>query len=81
MFWAGAGERLFYLGDRTPLLAAFVSAGRRRSEVATMWVEELVDDEVSDRAHLNDMAPLPFLPLDRTRPHQDSTSVDDETST
>jgi integrase len=39
------GERLVDLRDRALLLAAFASGGRRRSEVASLRVEQLVDQD------------------------------------
>ncbi|NTJ65882.1 site-specific integrase [Agrobacterium rhizogenes] len=40
-----AGERLVDLRDRALLLTAFASGGRRRSEVADLRIEDLVDEE------------------------------------
>jgi integrase len=42
---ASAGERLVDLRDSALLLTAFASGGRRRSEVAALRVEDLVDEE------------------------------------
>jgi len=42
---ACAGDRLVDLRDRALLLVAFSSGGRRRSEVAALRVEDLVDEE------------------------------------
>ncbi|WP_168879709.1 site-specific integrase [Rhizobium sp. P28RR-XV] len=39
------GERLVDLRDRALLLTAFASGGRRRSEVADLRVEDLIDEE------------------------------------
>ncbi|QFI69395.1 site-specific integrase [Sinorhizobium alkalisoli] len=42
---ACAGDRLVDLRDRALLLTAFASGGRRRSEVAALRVEDLIDEE------------------------------------
>ncbi|MBD9524285.1 site-specific integrase [Ensifer sp. ENS02] len=75
---ACAGERLVDLRDRALLLTAFASGGRRRSEVAALRVEDLVDEDPV-RADPND-ANSPALPclsirLGRTKT---TTSDDDE---
>ncbi len=55
-----AGERLVDLRDRALLLTAFASSGRRRSEVAALRVEDLVDEEP---VHANPRDPAsPLLP-------------------
>ncbi|APG86346.1 integrase (plasmid) [Sinorhizobium americanum CCGM7] len=74
---ACAGERLFDRRDHALLLTAFASGGRRRSEVATLRVEDLVDEEPV-RADPNDQnsPPLPCLSirLGRTK----TTTSDDD---
>lgn len=42
---ACAGDRLVDVRDRALLLAAFASGGRRRSEIASLRVEQLVEEE------------------------------------
>ncbi|MBW0368283.1 site-specific integrase [Ensifer adhaerens] len=75
---ACAGERAADLRDRALLLTAFASGGRRRSEVAELRVEDLIDEEPV-RADPADTSspPLPCLSirLGRTKP---ATSDDDE---
>ncbi|RDL46772.1 Tyrosine recombinase XerD [Ensifer sp. M14] len=75
---ACGGERLVDLRDRSLLLAAFASGGRRRSEVAALRVEDLVDEDPV-RADPNDMAspPLPCLSI-RLGRTKTTTSDDDE---
>ena len=75
---ACGGERLVDLRDRALLLAAFASGGRRRSEVAALRVEDLVDEDPV-RADPNDMAspPLPCLSI-RLGRTKTTTSYDDE---
>ncbi|APG87335.1 phage integrase family protein (plasmid) [Sinorhizobium americanum CCGM7] len=72
-----AGERLVDRRDRALLLTAFASGGRRRSEVAALRVEDLVDEEPV-RADPNDpnSPPLPCLSihLGRTK----TTTNDDD---
>ncbi|NLS20312.1 site-specific integrase [Rhizobium sp. P40RR-XXII] len=54
------GERLVDLRDRALLLTAFASGGRRRSEVADLRVEDLVDE---DQVHADPRnAASPLLP-------------------
>ncbi len=54
------GERLVDLRDRALLLTAFASGGRRRSEVAGLRVEDLVDE---DQVHADPRNPAsPLLP-------------------
>ncbi|WP_426289844.1 site-specific integrase (plasmid) [Ensifer adhaerens] len=73
-----AGERLVDLRDRALLLAAFASGGRRRSEVAALRVEDLVDEDPV-RADPNDAAspPLPCLSI-RLGRTKTTTSDEDE---
>ncbi|MQU83797.1 site-specific integrase [Sinorhizobium meliloti] len=61
---ACAGDRLVDVRDRAMLLAAFASGGRRRSEVATLRVEDLTDEEPV-RADPSDKTspPLPCLSI------------------
>lgn len=40
-----AGDRLVDIRDRALLLTAFASGGRRRSEIASLRIEDLVDEE------------------------------------
>lgn len=55
-----AGDRLVDVRDRALLLTAFASGGRRRSEVADLRVEDLVDEEP---VHTNPRNPAsPLLP-------------------
>ncbi|RAS13943.1 phage integrase family protein [Ensifer adhaerens] len=73
-----AGERSVDLRDRALLLTAFASGGRRRSEVAALRVEDLVDEEPV-RADPTDAAspPLPCLSI-RLGRTKTTTSIDDE---
>ncbi|WP_164923773.1 site-specific integrase [Sinorhizobium fredii] len=59
-----AGERVVDVRDRALLLTAFASGGRRRSEVAGLRVEDLVDEEPvrADPADKNS-PPLPCLSI------------------
>ncbi|SCB49687.1 site-specific integrase [Rhizobium multihospitium] len=52
------GERLADLRDRALLLTAFASGGRRRSEVASLRVEDLVDEEPVHADPRNAASPL-----------------------
>lgn len=52
------GERLVDLRDRALLLTAFASGGRRRSEVAGLRVEDLVDEEPVHADPRNPASPL-----------------------
>ena len=52
------GERLVDLRDRALLLTAFASGGRRRSEVANLRVEDLVDEEPVHDDPRNPASPL-----------------------
>ena len=74
---ACAGARLVDLRDRALLLMAFASGGRRRSEVAGLRVEDLVDEEPVRANPADDLSPLlPCLTihLGRTK----TTSADDD---
>ncbi|WP_244546939.1 site-specific integrase [Ensifer sp. YR511] len=75
---ACAGERLVDLRDRAMLLTTFASGGRRRSEVAALRVEDLVD-EAPVRTDPNDAnsPPLPCLSI-RLGRTKTTTSDDDE---
>ncbi|MBB5577846.1 integrase [Rhizobium paranaense] len=53
-----AGERLVDLRDRALLLTAFASGGRRRSEVANLRIEDLVDEEPVHADPKNPASPL-----------------------
>jgi integrase len=72
-----AGDRLVDRRDRALLLLAFASGGRRRSEVASLRVEDLIDE---DPAHTDpadaSSPPLPCLTirLGRTK----TTTADDD---
>ncbi|MBB3313416.1 integrase [Rhizobium sp. BK196] len=71
-----AGERMVDLRDRALLLTAFASGGRRRSEVADLRVEDLVDEEPVHADPRNSVSPLvPCLTicLGRTK----TTTADD----
>ncbi len=75
-----AGERLVDLRDRALLLTAFASGGRRRSEVADMRVEDLVDEEPVHADPKNPASPLlPCLTihLGRTK----TTTAEDQAHT
>jgi integrase len=54
---AGGGETLVDLRDRALLVVAFASGGRRRSEIARLRLEQLVDE-----------TPVPSNPKDPTSP-------------
>lgn len=72
-----AGDRLVDLRDRALLLMAFASGGRRRSEVAGLRVEDLVDEEPVRADPADEHSPLlPCLTihLGRTK----TTSADDD---
>ncbi|MBB3979860.1 integrase [Rhizobium azooxidifex] len=58
------GDRLVDIRDRAILLTAFASGGRRRSEVANLRVEDLIEEEAV-RAEPDDPAspPLPCLAI------------------
>ncbi|OCJ02463.1 integrase [Agrobacterium sp. 13-626] len=72
-----AGDRLVDRRDRALLLLAFASGGRRRSEVASLRVEDLIDEEPvhADPADASS-PPLPCLTirLGRTK----TTTADDD---
>ncbi|MDK1494480.1 tyrosine-type recombinase/integrase [Sinorhizobium sp. 7-81] len=72
-----ASERLVDRRDRALLLTAFASGGRRRSEVAGLRVEDLVDEEPV-RADPNDKnsPPLPCLSIQLGRTK--TTTIDDD---
>ncbi len=74
---ACAGDRLVDLRDRALLLLAFASGGRRRSEVAGLRVEDVIDDEPvrADPANAHSSSP-PCLTihLGRTK----TTTADDD---
>jgi integrase len=55
---ACGGERLVDLRDRALLLTAFASGGRRRSEVADLRVEDLIDEEPVHADPANSASPL-----------------------
>jgi integrase len=72
-----AGDRLVDLRDRALLLMAFASGGRRRSEVAGLRIEDLVDEEPVRANPTDEHSPLlPCLTihLGRTK----TTSADDD---
>ncbi|MBP0440394.1 site-specific integrase [Tianweitania sediminis] len=76
---ACAGERLVDVRDRALLLTAFASGGRRRSEVASLRVEQLIEqDPVPVDPRDPDGATLPCLEirLGRTK----TTEADDDNS-
>jgi integrase len=63
-----ADDRLVDLRDRALLLTAFASGGRRRSEIASLRVEDLVDDEPVHADPRNPASPLlPCLTIDLGR--------------
>ncbi|NTJ35894.1 site-specific integrase [Agrobacterium rhizogenes] len=72
-----AGDRLVDRRDRALLLLAFASGGRRRSEVANLRVEDLVDEEPvhADPADANSPSlPCLAISLGRTK----TTTADDD---
>ncbi|NTJ51405.1 site-specific integrase [Agrobacterium rhizogenes] len=73
-----AGNRLVDIRDRALLLTAFASGGRRRSEVAALRVEDLIDEESvhTDPANPNS-PPLPCLTINLGRT-KTTTADDDE---
>jgi len=74
---ACARDGLVDLRDRALLLMAFASGGRRRSEVAALRVEDLVDKEPVRTNPACELSPLLHcltIPLGRTK----TTSVDDD---
>ncbi|NRP21258.1 Tyrosine recombinase XerD [Ensifer adhaerens] len=61
---ACAGERLVDLRDRALLLVAFASGGRRRSEIAGLRVEDLLEEDPVRTDPANpDSPPLPCLSI------------------
>ncbi|EJJ28585.1 site-specific integrase [Rhizobium sp. CF142] len=71
-----AGERMVDLRDRALLLTAFASGGRRRSEVADLRVEDLVDEEpvhADPRNSVSPLVPCLTISLGRTK----TTTADD----
>ncbi len=74
---ACAGDRLVDLRDRALLLMAFASGGRRRSEVAGLRVEDLVDEEpvrANPTDELSLLLPCLTIRLGRTK----TTAADDD---
>jgi len=61
---ACAGERLVDVRDHALLLTAFASGGRRRSEVASLRIEQLVEQD-----------PVPADPKDPDAPHLPCLSI------
>ncbi|MFK0167078.1 site-specific integrase [Rhizobium sp. NPDC090279] len=55
---ACAGDRLVDLRDRALLLTAFASGGRRRSEIAALRIEDLVEEEPVHADPKNTASPL-----------------------
>ena len=63
-----ASDRLVDIRDRALLLTAFASGGRRRSEIASLRVEDLVDEEPVHSDPRNAASPLlPCLTIDLGR--------------
>ncbi|MDL2403815.1 site-specific integrase [Rhizobium mayense] len=72
-----AGGRLVDLRDRALLLTAFASGGRRRSEVAGLCIEDLVDEEPVHAVPGNAASPLlPCLTINLGRTK--TTTVEDK---
>ncbi|TIV46811.1 MAG: integrase, partial [Mesorhizobium sp.] len=72
-----AGERLVDVRDRALLLMAFGSGGRRRSEVATLRIEHLVEqDPVATDPKNPDSPLLPCMRLNLSRTK--TTEADDD---
>ena len=72
------GDRLVDLRDRALLLTAFASGGRRRSEVASLRIEDLVDEEpvlADPRNPASPLLPCLTINLGRTK----TTTADDRT--
>jgi integrase len=72
-----ASERLVDLRDRALLLTAFASGGRRRSEVADLRVEDLVDEEpvhADPRDPASPLLPCLTVNLGRTK----TTTAEDQ---
>ncbi|MGV1760801.1 site-specific integrase [Rhizobium sp. A22-96] len=73
-----AGDRLVDRRDRALLLLAFASGGRRRSEVAALRTEDLVDEEpvlADPRNTASPLLPCLTIKLGRTK----TTNVEDKT--
>ncbi len=71
-----AGDRLVDVRDRALLLTAFASGGRRRSEIADLRVEDLVDEEpvhADPRTPASPRLPCLTVNLGRTK----TTTADD----
>lgn len=76
---ACAGERLTDLRDRALLLVAFASGGRRRSEVAGLRVEDLVEQDpvpADPKKADSPLLPCMLIHLGRTK----TTTVEDDAS-
>lgn len=70
------GDRLVDIRDRALLLTAFASGGRRRSEIANLRVEDLVDEEPVHSDPRNAASPLlPCLTINLGRTK--TTNVED----
>lgn len=72
-----SGDRLVDIRDRAILLAAFASGGRRRSEMARLHVEDLVEEEpvaVDPANPLSPLLPCLSIRLGRTK----TTDQDDD---
>ncbi|MER8607177.1 tyrosine-type recombinase/integrase [Mesorhizobium sp. M1233] len=68
-----AGDRLVDVRDRALLITAFASGGRRRSEIAALRVEQLVEDEpvpADPKAPDGDKLPCLSIRLGRTKTTQ-----------
>jgi integrase len=71
-----AGDRLVDIRDRALLLTAFASGGRRRSEIAGLRIEDLVDEEpvhADPRKTESPLLPCLTINLGRTK----TTTVED----
>ncbi|RUX11083.1 integrase, partial [Mesorhizobium sp. M2A.F.Ca.ET.042.01.1.1] len=72
-----AGERLVDVRDRALLLTAFASGGRRRSEVASLRLEQLVEQDPVPADPKNPDSPLlPCLRINLSRTK--TTEADDD---
>ncbi|MBB3302983.1 integrase [Rhizobium sp. BK077] len=72
-----AGDRLVDVRDRALLLTAFASGGRRRSEIASLRIEDLIDEEPAHADPQNSASPLlPCLTLNLGRTK--TTNVEDK---
>jgi integrase len=79
MLQACAGERLVDVRDRALLLVAFASGGRRRSEVAALRMEQLIEqDAVPIDPKVSDAPRLPCLSISLGRTK--TTDSDDDAS-